>query len=117
MNRSFYVVGLAALSSVGFAQSFTEGFDNIGTLAGAGWNMQNLSSPVGSTGWFQGNPAVFVANSGATNSYIGANFNNTTGTNTISNWLITPNVTLRNGDTFSFFTRTVTSNPFPEVGS
>jgi len=51
---------------------------------------------------------------GATNSYIGANFNNTTGTNTISNWLITPHVNLVNGAQFKFWTRTTTANPFPD---
>ena len=38
------------------------------------------TAPVaGSTNWFQGNNTVFPAQSGAPNSYIGANFNNTTG--------------------------------------
>ena len=60
----------------------------------AGWASQNLSSPVGSTGWFQGNTGVFPGNTPP--GYIGANFNNTTGTNTISNWLFMPNVTLKN---------------------
>lgn len=77
----------------------------------ANWAAQNLSSPVGLTGWFQGNTAVFGANSGT--GYIAANFNNTTGLNTISNWLFTPNVTLKNGDKFSFFTRTTTGT-FPD---
>src|SRR5204862_6521990 len=36
----------------------------------------------------------FPAQAGSSTSYIGANFNNTTGTNTISNWLLTPPVTL-----------------------
>ena len=80
------------------AQTINEGFDNIATLAPAGWNMQNLSNPLGLTNWFQGNPAAVVAYDGATNAYIAANFNNTTGgTGTISNWLITPNRTLNNG--------------------
>lgn len=37
--------------------------------------------------------------------YIGANFNNTTGANTISNWLVTPNVTIKNGDAITLYTR------------
>jgi hypothetical protein len=76
--------------------------------------MQNNSVPVGSTNWFQGNATVFVAQSGATTSYIGANFNNTTGANTISNWLLTPNRTYRNGDVFSFYTRCVVDNLYPD---
>src|SRR5215216_563442 len=96
------------------AQSITEGFDNITTLTGAGWFMQNNSVPVGSTGWFQGNSSVFPAQAGAATSYIGANFNNTTGTNTISNWLLTPVVTLQNGAVMKFWTRNPTDNPFPD---
>lgn len=93
------------------AQAFSEDF---ATVPVAGWTVQNNSTPVGSTGWFQGNTAVFPAQAGATNSYIGANFNNTTGTNTISNWLIAPNRTMNNGDQYKFWTRTVTANPFPD---
>ena len=96
------------------AQAFTEGFDNIATLPGSGWFNQNNSVPVGSTSWFQGNSAVFPAQSGAATSYIGANFNNTTGTNTISNWLVAPNRTYSNGDQIKFYTRTTTANPFPD---
>jgi len=95
----------AACSLNTSAQGFTEGFNDITTLVPGGWFMQNNSVPVGSTGWFQGNDIVFPAQSGATNSYIGANFNNTTGANTISNWLLTPNRTFRNGDVLTFYTR------------
>jgi len=91
---------------------FTQGFDVVAPLP-AGWASQNLSNPVGATSWFQGNAGVFPANSGAATSYIAANFNNTTGANIISNWLFAPNVTLRNGDQFSFFTRTTTGT-FPD---
>jgi hypothetical protein len=75
----------------------------------------NHSTTIGTTGWFQGNDAVFSAHQGTLpNSYIGANFNNTTGTNTISNWLLTPTQTLENGRTMTFYTRTTTANPFPD---
>ena len=106
-------VGLA-LVSTGPAQatSFTQNFDVVPV---PGWTQTNLSSPVGSTGWFQGNPAVFPSQAGATNSYIGANFNNTTGDNTISNWLISPSqTTLSSDDTVSFWTRVPTASPFPD---
>jgi uncharacterized membrane protein len=89
--------------------SWSEGFDDITLLPGMGWAMINNSQPLGTTGWFQGNPAVFPAHSGATNSYIAANFNNTTGNNTISNWLLTPETVLNNGDEFTFWTRRTTS--------
>ena len=95
-------------------QAITEDFANITTLPAAGWFTQNNSTPVGSTGWFQGNSTVFPAQAGAPTSYIGANFNNTTGTNTISNWLLTPNRTFNNGDVIKFWTRNPTDNPFPD---
>ena len=96
------------------ACTLTEQFNNITTLVPGGWFMQNNSSPVGTTGWFQGNPAVFPAQSGAANSYIGANFNNTTVSNTISDWLLTPPMTLQNGGVLIFWTRTVSSPSFPD---
>lgn len=95
--------------------AFTEGFDDITTLAGAGWSQQNLSNPLGTTGWFQGNDAVFPAQAGAPTAYIGANFNNTGDVGTISNWLLTPELALKNGDVIKFWTRkpTVTTD-FPD---
>jgi len=69
--------------------SFSEGFDDITTLVGNGWVLQNNSSPLGSTNWFQGtNVGIggpFDALDGASNAYIGANYNNTGSTGTISN--------------------------------
>jgi len=91
-----------------------EGFDNITTLAGVGWAQINHSAPVGLDGWFQGNSPVFPAQSGAASSYIGADFNNTTGANTISNWLLTPPLVLQDGATMTFYTRTVNTPKFPD---
>ncbi|MBI1761535.1 MAG: choice-of-anchor J domain-containing protein [Acidobacteria bacterium] len=93
--------------------SFNEGFDDITTLSPAGWFLQNNSNPLGTTNWFQGNPAVFPSQGGATNSYIGANFNNTSGAGTISNWLLTPQINFQNGDVVKFWTRTTTGT-FPD---
>jgi hypothetical protein len=104
---------LAGATRNGKAQ-ITEGFDNITTLPAAGWVMKNNSTPVGTIGWFQGNPAIFPSQSGAANSYIGANYNNTTDTNTISNWLLTPNRALYNGSVIKFWTRTTAKSPFPD---
>jgi hypothetical protein len=94
-------VGSAAQAGV----VFTEGFDDITTLAAAGWTFTNNSSPLGSTGFFQGNPAVFGAQSGAADSYVAANFLNAEFGGNISNWLISPTFTLFDGETLSFFTR------------
>lgn len=92
----------------------TENFDDITLLTGNGWFMQNNSTTIGSTNWFQGNSTVFSAFNGAATAYIGANFNNTTGANTISNWLCTPVLTIKNGDVVSFYTRKATPDTYPD---
>lgn len=90
-------------------------FDDITTLAPAGWTLLNKSTTVGTTTWFQGNGATtFPAYSGGANAYIGANFNSTTGANTISTWLITPSISIQNGDIISFYTRTATASTWPD---
>ena len=104
---------LTLTNTTGNADLINEGFGVVAPLP-AGWFAQNNSTPVGTTGWFQGNTAVFPAQSGAPDSYIGANFNNVTGANTISNWLVTPAVPIKNGDIFTFWTRTITGPTFPD---
>src|SRR3989344_2270608 len=103
------VLALAPFANVN-AQAFTENFDNITLLAGNGWTLSNVSTPLGVTNWSQGPDVAgggpFDAYNGAANAYISANFNNTTGgTGIISNWLVTPTRTLRNGDVITFYTR------------
>ena len=95
-------------------EALTQGFDDITTLPGAGWFFQNNSSPLGLTDWFQGNDAVFPAHAGAPTAYIGANFNNTGGVGTISNWMLTPEMPLFNGDSISFWTRTGAGSIWPD---
>ena len=102
-------VAVALLTAGSTAQAgvvLTEGFDDITTLAAAGWSFVNNSSPPGTTGYFQGNSGVFSAQSGADNSYIAANFNNAEFGGNISNWLISPTMNLFDGSTLSFFSRT-----------
>jgi hypothetical protein len=94
-------------STVQAGPILTEGFDDISTLAGSGWVMVNNSAPVGTTGWFQGNAGIFPAYSGASDSYIAANFNNAAYGGDISNWLLTPELTFGTGLTaLDFYTRT-----------
>jgi hypothetical protein len=90
----------------------SEGFDNITTLS-PGWVQINNSTAGGTIGWFQGDPlSAFPAQSGASNSYIAANFNNAGFGGDVSNWLILPSMLLTNGDTLTFYTRTEV-NPLP----
>lgn len=101
----------AALSAMAFgAQSavlLSEGFENVSALAGQGWVTSNTSSPVGTTGWFQGNSTVFPAQAGTDPSYIAANYLNTSALGgNIINTLYTPVVYVANGETISFWTKT-----------
>ncbi len=120
MNRNFIILGLLAVAGGANAQSFFEGFEGVtstGVLAIAplpGWDVQNTSAPLNTThgGWFNGNAAVFAANTGT--KYAASNFASGTGLATNDTWLITPTRTLQNGDQISFFSRTVTSVAFPD---
>ncbi|MEI2748153.1 MAG: choice-of-anchor J domain-containing protein [Ferruginibacter sp.] len=115
MTKLFGIfIFLMSLSATSFAQVdlYNESFNSAVPLP-AGWASQNNSEPIGTTGWGQGNAAVFPSNSGAPTAYIFANFQNTAGAGIISNWLLMPNVTLTNGDVFKFYTSGTGSN-FPD---
>lgn len=109
-------LGLAALLATSAAVQaaptplFTEGFD--GGLP-ATWTYVNNSTAGGSTNWFQPDGvtsfAPFPAQAGATNSYAASNFNAAGFGGDISNWMITPSMTIDNGYTFSFYARTDTT--------
>ena len=107
------VAAFAALASgfagsrVATAQPLVENFDSVAGLGAAGWVFVNNSSPAGSTGWFQGNTAVFSSQGGAASSYAASNLNAATFGGNISNWLISPSLTnLENGVVLTFYTRT-----------
>jgi len=89
------------------AEVLTEGFDSLAAALASGWQTVNLSPSPGTT-WLQGNPAIFEAASGAADSYASANFLGTTApSGPISNWLITPQLTLDATSTVSFDVRVV----------
>lgn len=115
-NQDFSGDGLACNSSAPLL--LNEGFDSIGALSSAGWSLTNRSSPVGSTSWFQGSDVSangpFDAYDGSANGYIGANYNNTGNTGTISNWLVTPTVAFGAGSEFSFYTRGPAGGQYPD---
>lgn len=96
------------------AVTFTEGFDNVSALTGAGWVITNLSNPIGTTSWFQGNAGIFGSQSGAADSYAAANLNATGLNGVISSWLITPALAVQNGTMISFYTRTDSPVSFPD---
>jgi hypothetical protein len=104
----------AACAGSAYGQAFPQHFDDITTLVPGGWFMQNNSAPLGTTNWFQGNPGIFAAQTGAASAYIAANFNNASGSGTISNWLLTPAVSVHDGDQLTFWTRTTSSPAFAD---
>lgn len=102
-----YLLSITLLLSFGINQAqtiFTENFDTFP----ATWTFTNQSQPVGTTNWQQGTVSPFGGgfNGGAT-SYVRNNFNSVAAgmAGTISNWLISPVVSLVNGDVIKFYTR------------
>jgi len=84
-------------------ESFTAPF----SAASSGWFIQNNSNPLGTTTWAQGAGTVFTAYSGSSNDYLCANYNSQgTSAGNISNFLVTPTVSLMNGGVLKFYTRT-----------
>jgi Cleaved Adhesin Domain len=97
---------LVAFAGLARAQSFSEGFE--GGAIPAGWSISNQSSPIGTTTWGAGTTTLngdvlYGPHSGSFLAF--TDYECASGAATISNWLILPQVTLRNGDTFSFWTR------------
>jgi len=104
--------GVGAPATPSCTSIIDEGFDDIANLPG--WVLINHSQPLGASDWFQGNDNVFHAFDGPPNAYIAANFSNGGGLATISNWLLMPEVSLQDGSTMTFYTRTVELSGFPD---
>ena len=88
--------------------SFSESFDDATEAAGKGWIFSNNSVEKGSTQWSNPSLPPFNAFSSATGpgGYIWADFNSTSSAaGVISNWAVSPLITMQNGDTINFFTR------------
>lgn len=102
----------ATLALAAQADTYTEGFDNLAT---SGWTLTNNSSPAGQA-WFQGVPEYFAAQSGGDGSYAAANFlSAANGAGSISNWLISPELTLGGAGSVSFFARTEALEGFSDT--
>jgi hypothetical protein len=106
--------GVATLLSFGApAQAatmpiFTEGLEGtVAQLTAAGWFRKNNSSPVGPDVWNKGNTNDFTAQAGTAGSFAEVTYLSTIdngAANTISNWFLTPTLTIGNGYTISFYT-------------
>jgi len=113
------------LASSAGAATLTENFDQAGGFFGAtgqgtpsvpvvaGWSVKNNSTPGGTTSWHSNNGSTpFAPQSGT--GYAAVEATSTTGNNTISNWLFTPQISFSAGDQISFWTRTDSPVDFPD---
>lgn len=102
-------------------QSFVEEFDSTSAAFSRGWVPINVSESKGTSVWVQGlfnNPLItgFAyaipfgphSSKGSNAGFIGADYQSTTAAQaSISNWLVSPVVSMQNGDKIVFYTRTV----------
>lgn len=102
------LLGATSVLAVNSQVLINEGFTNPFNPTTAGWVVSNLSSPLGTTTWTQGTTNYNAYNGAATDYYF-ANFNSAGATAPagISNWLITPAVTIYNGAVIEFATKTI----------
>ena len=94
--------------------TFTEGFENA-TFPPTGWITRNQSTTIGTNTacWNRFTTTPWAPNAGT--GHAGANFNCTSGANTISGWLLTSQITgLQNGDQVSFYTRKASPDSFAD---
>jgi hypothetical protein len=112
MNLTKHLAGLLAVAAsfsvtlgATAAPILSEGFNDISTLPANGWVLVNNSSPPGLSDWFQGNPAIFPAAAGPADSYIAASHTNAAFGGAVSNWLLTPELALSNGESMNFSLR------------
>ena len=94
---------------------FKENFDTLSAMTLRGWETINRSAPLGSGEWMQGNNMVGApALSGNSNSYAQVDYTSTDSLGTISDWLLTPPVYLKNSDSVSFYVLSFNSASYPD---
>ena len=91
-------------------QSFVEEFDTAQNAYNRGGRFINRSELIGRTNWQ--NPTTLtgiplISYSGTGNGYLWADYQSTSGADvTISNWAVSPELIMQNGDKIVFYTRT-----------
>lgn len=103
--RKQLLTALVLAAGIGAAQAdvlLSEGFDNVGGLAGQGWVLKNNSAdPLEK--WMQGAEGTYTSHSGAPNSFAIASYRSTSGLGTIENWLMTKTFSMSNNIQLSFY--------------
>jgi hypothetical protein len=106
--------------------SMSEEFTDVSKLAEKGWIIKNNSEPIGPSGWRQGvftnsyNSKTglvigFPAYSADVSPYdfISADVTAVNNSGTVSCWLVTPELKVKNGDVLSFWTRATDDSQWP----
>jgi len=90
-------------------QSFVEEFDTAKRAYDKGWRFINRSDLIGRTNWQNPDALTgipFISYSGTGNGYLWADYQSTaSAAGTISNWAVSPEVIMQNGDKIIFYTR------------
>ena len=103
--------------------SYFESFDSLSKVLAKGWITVNNSRPVGIRSWaagyfttnqfgFDGFPAHSYFASAQ--EYISVNYNSGSDVSNLSDWLISPVLNIKDGDSLTFFTRTVGPVAYPD---
>ena len=127
MAAALLILSLGGSARAGYFQGFEsnnfQAYKPSATSNSVDWYVVNNSTDANQNfPWMQADPLtnLFAAQSGNANSYYNANYSstNTLATNsTISNWLMTPEFSWTDGDTFSFWTRTAGTGTDPNQPS
>jgi hypothetical protein len=108
-NRTRRCLLAAALLFTAGARAGTllsEGFDDVGALAGEGWLRVNVNpDPSLAVDWFQGQDYVFASHGGDPGAYVATNYAAAAPGATLDNWLITPTFSTAQAGTVSFWLR------------
>src|SRR6185503_14370693 len=124
MNRRLKLLPLALFAAVLFfgdlavayaANEVTDGGFEVVTFPPTNWIVRNQSTTIGTNAqcWNRFTTTPWTPHTGV--GHAGANFNCTSGTNTISGWLISNQMLdLQNGRTIRFWTRKASPDTFPD---
>lgn len=99
------LAGILAIAAAPAHAAYVQNFD---TVVPAGWSLASNNVPTGVPSWFQGidpavNPLSFPAFNGGPTSYAAASWD--INARQIDTWLISPQLVLNTGDSFTFYAR------------
>ena len=119
LKQLFIGIGVSALLSAGAAQAatiYSQDFTTAtqGALAGTVGMIDLNRSTLATDQWGGGNSDVFTAQAGPDGSYFANSYLSGGTSGSISDWLLTPVLTLSNNITFSFWAREAEASSFAD---